>query len=515
LRPPVGSTPWLLAHEMRLAWRGWFGGKRGARSVWILGIVFVGLFIVGVPMGLGLRRATVPIIPVIALIVDLVLALVFTLMLSQTLAAATEALYARGDLDLLFSSPIAPRKVLFVRFAAIAANVFIAFALLISPFLLPAALLGHPAWLAVYLMLAAVALIASASGLVLAMVLFRLLGPRRTRAVAQVLAALIGAAFFLVTQARNLFGQQQVSGVAGMVMGAARGGLALPPLADWPLRAMLGQPVPLLSLLAISAGLFLVATNRIGRRFAADAAAASGASEKRQQPARLAGAFASGVFAVTVRKELRLMARDVPLMSQVLFRVLYMLPMLFVLLRNAGHSLSFALPAGVGAVTFLAGQVASSLTWITLSAEDTPELIASAPAVMSLVWRAKLVAGLAPLAVILIAPLLALLVMAPRAGIAALVFWPISAVASGLISQWRQRPAKRAEFRRRASASFMTGLAQLIIGALLACAAGLAAAPSGWSLAGSVVALIMAGVALFALRRDERTIMEGLLSGAS
>jgi len=502
LRPPVGSTPWLLAHEMRLAWRGWFGGKRGARSVWILGIVFVGLFIVGVPMGLGLRRATVPIIPVIALIVDLVLALVFTLMLSQTLAAATEALYARGDLDLLFSSPIAPRKVLFVRFAAIAANVFIAFALLISPFLLPAALLGHPAWLAVYLMLAAVALIASASGLVLAMVLFRLLGPRRTRAVAQVLA-------------RNLFGQQQVSGVAGMVMGAARGGLALPPLADWPLRAMLGQPVPLLSLLAISAGLFLVATNRIGRRFAADAAAASGASEKRQQPARLAGAFASGVFAVTVRKELRLMARDVPLMSQVLFRVLYMLPMLFVLLRNAGHSLSFALPAGVGAVTFLAGQVASSLTWITLSAEDTPELIASAPAVMSLVWRAKLVAGLAPLAVILIAPLLALLVMAPRAGIAALVFWPISAVASGLISQWRQRPAKRAEFRRRASASFMTGLAQLIIGALLACAAGLAAAPSGWSLAGSVVALIMAGVALFALRRDERTIMEGLLSGAS
>jgi len=61
----------------------------------------------------------------------------------------------------------------------------------------------------------------------------------------------------------------------------------------------------------------------------------------------------------------------------------------------------------------------------------------------------------------------------------------------------------------------MTGLAQLIIGALLACAAGLAAAPSGWSLAGSVVALIMAGVALFALRRDERTIMEGLLSGAS
>ncbi len=40
-------------------------------------------------------------------------------------------------------------------------------------------------------------------GIVLARVLFRLIGPRRTRAAAQVLAALIGVSFFLVVQFNN------------------------------------------------------------------------------------------------------------------------------------------------------------------------------------------------------------------------------------------------------------------------------------------------------------------------
>jgi ABC-2 type transport system permease protein len=438
---------------------------------------------------------------------------IFTLMLSQTLAAATEALYARADLDLLFSSPIAPRKVLTVRFAAVATMAFSAIAVFVTPFLLPVIVLGHPAWLAVYLVLFALALAASAAGLCLAMVLFRLIGPRRTRAVAQVLAALIGAAFFLAAQARNLLGADKTKGVAGLVIHAAQGQIKTPPLADWPLRAMLGQPLPLLAVMAVGAGLFLSATHWIGRRFAADAAAASGAGEPRQKTTKLVGAFADGVFAVTLRKELRLMARDVPLLSQVLFRVLYMLPLMFVLLRNAGKLDTYALPAGVGAVAFVASQVAASLTWITFCAEDSPELLAAAPASMIQVWRAKLVAGLAPLGVLLIAPLIALLILAPRAGLAALVFWPATALANGLVNQWRQRQAKRTEFRRRGAASALTGFAQLGLGGLLAWAAGLAAAPSGWALAGSVVLVLFAGVLLGVLRRDEGEILSRLRNG--
>jgi ABC-2 type transport system permease protein len=332
--------------------------------------------------------------------------------------------------------------------------------------------------------------------------------------VAQVLAALIGAAFFLVGQSRNLLGAEQTKGLAGLIVRAASGQVKTPPLADWPLRAMLGQPLPLLAIIAIGAGLFLAATNWIGRRFAADAAAASGAGQTRRKPAKVAGAFAGGVFAVTLRKELRLMARDIPLLSQVLFRVLYMLPLVLVLLRNAGQAATFALPAGVGAVAFLASQVAASLTWITFSAEDVPELIACAPASLPLIWRAKLVAALTPLALLLVAPLIVLTVLAPRAGLVALVFWPAAALASGLISQWRQRPAKRSDFRRKASSSWLTGLSQFGLGGLIAWAAGLASAPSAWTLAGAVVLLIFVGVGLGLLRRDEREIRAGLMSAA-
>ncbi len=419
----------------------------------------------------------------------------------------------RAPISICCSRPIAPRKVLTVRFAAIAASAFGGCAVLVTPFLLPIAVLGHPAWLAVYLVLAALALIASAAGLSLATLLFRLLGPRRTRAVAQVLAALIGAAFFLVAQSRNLLGAERTKGLIDLIARAARGGMVTPPTADWPLRAMLGQPLPLLAIMALGVGLFLVATNAIGRRFAADAAAASGAGQGRRKTAKISGGFAQGAFAVTLRKELRLLVRDVPLLSQVLFRVFYMLPLVFILLRNGGHNLTLALPSGVGAVTFLASQVAASLTWVTLSAEDTPELIASAPAPMTLIWRAKLVAGLLPLGVMLAPPAFILLVLSPRAGVCALVFWPVAALASGLISQWRQRPAKRAEFRRRASGSYLTGWAQLGVGMLVAGAAGLATAPSIWANAGAVVLLIFMALFLALLHRDEAQIMDGLLSG--
>ena len=79
--------------------------------------------------------------------------MIFSLMLSQTLAGAADALYARGDLDLLFSSPLDPRKTLTVRFAALAATAFSAFALLALPFLVPLAIFGHWRWLALLPML--------------------------------------------------------------------------------------------------------------------------------------------------------------------------------------------------------------------------------------------------------------------------------------------------------------------------------------------------------------------------
>lgn len=264
------STAWLLAHELRLAWRGFLAGRKGRGPGALIAFVILGGLIVfgGVAMGLALRGQQVPVVPLAVVIVDLALAVILTLMLSSTLAASADALYERGDLDLLFSSPLAPRKVLFVRALGLAVNAGLWFMVPAVLLLTPSIVLGHPAWLGVFVVLAAAALAASGVGLLLAMALFAVIGPRRTRTVAQVMAALIGAAFFLASQYRNLMGQKASESLFARIATDAREGrIQPPPFADLPLRAALGEPIPLLILVVLGAGIFLFAAQTLGRRF--------------------------------------------------------------------------------------------------------------------------------------------------------------------------------------------------------------------------------------------------------
>jgi ABC-2 type transport system permease protein len=504
----VGSTLWLMAHELRLTWRGAL--KRGRRRMLIVGGALLALMsLAGVAVGVALRRMDVPMVPGAIMTADAMLAIMFTVMLSQTLAAATEALYSRGDLDLLLSSPVAPHRVVAVRLAAIATNVFSIFAILISPFLLPIALIGHPAWLAAYLVLAALALSASATGLILAMGLFRLIGPRRTRAVAQILAALMGAAFFLASQARIILGSRQLDLWLGALNLVHHNDLGPPPIAAWPLEALLGHPAPLGLLLAASGLLFVATALWLGRRFAANAAAAGGVTTAKASATRASSSFIPGAFAATVRKELRLLTRDIALLSQVLLRLLYLAPLTFVLLRNAGAHADRALPTGVAVLCFVTGQVAENLSWITMSAEDAPELIACAPVPIAALWQAKLTAALVPLALLMAVPLGFLAVLSPVAGLVAVLGAAASAMASGLINTWHQKPGKRSEFRRRSAAAWTINLAQLLVGGLIAAAAGLAAGRSLYALA----PLAAAALVLVVLRRNDEQIIEALAAG--
>ena len=503
------STAWLLAHELRLAWRGFLAGRKGRGPGALIAFVILGGLIVfgGVAMGLALRGQQVPVVPLAVVIVDLALAVILTLMLSSTLAASADALYERGDLDLLFSSPLAPRKVLFVRALGLAVNAGLWFMVPAVLLLTPSIVLGHPAWLGVFVVLAAAALAASGVGLLLAMALFAVIGPRRTRTVAQVMAALIGAAFFLASQYRNLMGQKASESLFARIATDAREGrIQPPPLADLPLRAALGEPIPLLILVALGAGIFLFAAQTLGRRFA-DAAAATQGAETRKGAKGPTRAFAAGPFQATVRKELRLISRDAALLSQVLLRVLYMLPLALVLARGAAHMPVWALAGPAAAVTFLAGQVAGSLVWITVSAEDTPDLLAIAPAPMGVLRQAKLTAALLPVAVLLAAPIAVLAWYAPLAGLWTAIGAGLSAWSTGLIGVWYQKPGKRADFRRRRGASLLATLAELFVATLIGVATALAVA--GW-LVWALPPLIVAGAVMMALRRTDEQIAAAL-----
>ena len=507
-----GSTLWLLAHEMRLGWRALLARRGENRRGGWMALATVGLVTLagGVPIGLMLRRVEITVTPTGVLLADAVLAVIFSLMLSQTLAAAADVLYERGDLDLLFSSPIDPRKVLTVRFAAIALNLFLVFSAFLGPFLLPIALIGHPPWLSAFLVLASVAIAATACGLVVAMGMFAAIGPRRTRTVAQVASALIGAGFFLVTQARNIFGAPVGSVWSDLIAAATAPGVVIPPVAALPLRALLGDPGAVGILLVTALAMFAGVNLWLGGRFAADSAAAAGAEASVVKARTAPVAFTGGAFAATVRKELRLMSRDAALMSQVMLRVLYLLPLAFILLRNAGSQSLLALPGGAAALTFVAGQVAASLAWITVSAEDAPDLIACAPTPIATARRAKLTAAFIPVAALLAPILLTLIVLEPRVGLAASAGCAAATVANGLINIWYQRPAKRSEFRRRRGSSWVSTLAEVAVGLCIAGAAGLAAAGLAWAL----IPAVLAGLLLLAVRRTDAQIAQALRAAA-
>ncbi|MCA0356172.1 MAG: hypothetical protein LCH78_04705 [Proteobacteria bacterium] len=503
------STPWLLAHEIRLAWRGAMAGRKSRGPGSIIAFAILGAFALagGVFLALATKGHEIPIIPFAVIITDMALAVILTLMLSTTLAASADALYERGDLDLLFSSPLSPRRVLFVRALGLAVNAGLWFMLPAVLLLTPAIVMGHPNWAGVFVVLASAALAASGVGLLLAMALFALIGPRRTRTVAQVMAALIGAAFFLASQYRNLMGEKASESLfARIALDVRDGRIQPPPFADLPLRAAVGQPIPLLILLAIGLGVFLFAARVLGRRFA-DAAAATQGAETRKAAKGPTRDFAAGAFQATLRKELRLISRDAALLSQVLLRVLYMVPLAFVMVRGAAHLPAWTLAGPAAAVTFLAGQVAGSLIWITVSAEDTPDLLAISPTPMSVLRRAKLAAALIPVAGLLIVPIAALTWYAPLAGLWTALGAGLTAWTAGLIGVWHQKPGKRADFRRRRGGSFLAALAELVIAALIGGATALAVAGL---LVWALIPLIVAGALVMALRRTDEQIAAAL-----
>ena len=159
---PPGSAAWLMAHEVRLGWRGMGKRNDGARArtdgskvmLILLGAVAVLVVAIG-GIGLGFLAARVPLpqTPAVALIVVVAAFVLFTLMLSQTINLSVQALFERGDLDLLLSSPLKPRVVLTVRAVAITVVAAILYLGLVTPFIITASLLGRPEWLGLYVVL--------------------------------------------------------------------------------------------------------------------------------------------------------------------------------------------------------------------------------------------------------------------------------------------------------------------------------------------------------------------------
>ena len=471
-----GSIVWLLRHELRLDFRKRMEARGRRRGLAILTGVGAPLFLaafVGAPLGLALRQMDGSFGPQTSLIAAAALASTFMMMLSQALSAAVDALYERSDLDLLFASPVGPMRVVAVRALAIAFGAFAIFGFLATGPLLVIAALGRPGWLATLAVLFGTALAATGLALIMSFVLIRLVGPGRTRLIGHLLSVLLGSAFFLATQVSTIAQPFARTGWSDLALLPAVAGS---PLLGLGLRALSGDLVALGVVAALQLGAFALGVAVAGPRFAALYAAAAGAGSRGASVATPVRGFHAGPFRAGLRKELRLLRRDPTLLPQIVLRVVYLAPLGLLVVRYGADADLTALPAGVMALTLMTHQLAGSLAWLTVSAEDAPDLLGSAPASERRLTRAKLAAATLVTGCVTIPAPLVLLAFAPLEAAIALGGCLAAAASASLLNVWWRRPGRRSAFRERASAPLYVTIAELALGLLIAGAAGLFAA---------------------------------------
>src|SRR5271154_3043174 len=495
-----GSTLWLARHEMRLSWRDWIwlitgGHSRRAVTAGLVFVVFV-IFLRAlayVMLGSAAERADVADKEVLLTITGS-LAMSSSLMLSQALESVTRGFYARGDLDLILASPVSAWRLFAGRIGAMAAAVAVQALLLASPFVNMLAWRGGAHWLSAYAVTLALAMDAVAISVVLTVALFRAIGPRRTRFVAQILAAIIGAAFVIGAQFAAIASMGTMSRTAMLQSAAlARFAPEIGSLLWWPARAVLGGPLALATLCGLSvialAAVIAVCAPRFGRLALAAGAVAQETTPRKRRSARFHAAAPEQALR---RKEWVLLLRDPWLMSQTLMQLLYLLPAAFLLSRNfydGGGASSLLVPILIMA----AGQLGGGLAWLAVSGEDAPDLIASAPVSRARVLRAKIEAVLGGIAAVFAPFVVALALFAPFAAVVAAGGIAIAAGSATAIQFWFRAQARRSLFRRRQVSSRLATFSEALSSIGLAGTGALAATGARLALIPGLLVLAIIG----------------------
>jgi ABC-2 type transport system permease protein len=503
------SFAWFASHELRLAWRDWVAmmtaGRGQTRTLLaVLAGFAVIMHAIAFATVAGFADLTVPDKMALVVITGSVL-LTASLTVSQAMESVTRAVYARSDLDLLLSSPAPASRIFAVRIISIALTSMAMTTAVAAPFINVLAIEGGPRWLAAYAAMGAIGAAAAAVATLATAALFFAIGAKRTRLVAQIMAAVIGAAFLIALQFAAILSSGTLSRFAVLTSGPL---VAYAPDLDstfWlPARAVLGNVGALAVVLAASLLLLGIAVSIAAPRLGAWAAAAAGVAGAAVRHRRRICFRAASTAALLRRKEWVLLARDPWLASQTLMQLLYLLPPAFLLWRSFGNGTGSAVLV-VPVLVMAAGQLAGGLAWLTICGEDAPELIATAPLAQGRVLRAKIEAVIGAVAVVF-APLLAALAFAApySAGVAAAGIAAAAGAATYVQLCFRAQ-ARRSQFRRRQTASRMATFAEAFVsigcaGTAVLAAAGIwaAAVPAAMTMA------ILFGVRAVSPHRAER-----------
>src|SRR5579872_6096627 len=457
----VKSAPlaWFARHEIRLAWREWLammtGGRRGRRRAAIIGMLALAALMHVPAYAVIGRYASLASPDKSALIViTATILLAWALMLSQAIESVTRVFYARADLDLIMSSPVALTKIFAVRLAAVALSVTAMALLFATPFIDVLLLGGGARWLASYGVVAAIGLTA------VTVAMFRTIGPRRTRLVAQILAAIVGAGFVIALQVAAILSYGTLSRFAVLTSDAV---VAFAPNDDsivwWPARAALGDGEALLLLLAASLLLLGAVMAGLSASFSDISMRASAETITSHHGARSRPFRRASRQQALRRKEMVLLRRDPWLLSQALMQLLYLVPPALLLWRSFSDN-TVAIILITPVVVMAAGQLAGGLGWLTISGEDAPDLVATAPLSSSRAIRAKIEVVLLTIGALFAPLVLGLLFASPMQAAVTAAGVTVAAASATAIQLWFRIQARRSQFRRRQTSSRLATFAE-------------------------------------------------------
>lgn len=507
MSPRPGSIRWLLRHELRLLWYSAGSGKPGKpqRRPGLAGLAVTGLAWLVLH---GVAWYTVARIggidakdPRVMVAVTTLLFGCMTFMLSSSLKSSVLVLFERGDLDLLLSSPLPSRSIFTVRLASVAMSTAGLYLFFLAPFAHAGALLGHVGWLAVYPVVLGTATVIACIAMLVTLGLVRLIGARRTRMVAQVIGVLAGALIFILSQLFAQFSSSMEARAAAAFARAfeADGVLGAGSPLWLPGRALLGEPLPVLAIVALALMAFFFTAGRTHRFFVHGLQLAASIGKSARHPAGgLRFRFGRSLFTTVLLKEWRLILRDPHLISQVALQLIYLLPLFFIIFKRT----EVQLPALAAGLTLLCSSLTASLGWLVDSAEDAPDLLRLAPAPGQTVRMAKLAAAVLPSLAIVFLPVAWLIGRAPAPGLLASLTVTGAVCAAAVIVHWCGRPGLRSDYLARGRTDLLTSTLEMFNslswGALAWCLLSLTAGLSTRYMAGAMGAAGAVGITLVA-----------------
>ena len=503
LTPAAGSFRWLVRHDIRLSWREFshmFARFDATRGTLAGAAALIVLHLVAWPIAALLAPNVDEAMATGQTVTMVTVALsVFAWMVAQGLIGASRALFARSDLELLLGSPLDAVTVFGARALAIATSTFGSVGLLVLPTVNVGAFLGRPSWLFAYPALAVLALVGTSLGLLFAMATFHFVGPRRARLVSQLVATFIAGGFVLGVQVWLLL-PDAIQATLATAVAAIWGSES--PLSVHVWRLVSGDVETVLLMTAMSMALFAVTVRLLAGPFARATLSAAGApAEGRrtldiEQPLR----FSAGLGSALRRKEWRLLLRDPGIYGQLTLQIIYTLPVAVLLMRSNQD-----LPTGMAvasAIVVIAAQIAASLAWIAVSAEEAPELLATAPMGAGRIERYKLSAIAVPVFVVVAVPTIGLAFASVRVAVLTLVISALAATSTALLNLWHPMPGNRRGMLRRHQQSKLVALVEHALAIIWAIGIMLAVHSVWLTLIPLVVAAgILSTVAPFSPRR--------------